>query len=144
LSSEKSELEKLFAKLDKALLEARDKTERAATSTTKTSQDYEKEIWAAAEACEYACLMYVLTYNIEGTNASPPSKVEDLDVSKALSQTILTLERTLADRQGKGPILDGYKLLRRDADLLRSSYLSMTRPKQKPDMQNKSHVLGQT
>ncbi len=131
MKSEKSEQDILSAKLDKALREARDKTERAARSTTKAFQVYEKELWAAAEACEYASLMYLLTYNLEGTNTPPPGKVEELDVSKALSQATLTLERILSDRQGQGPILEGYKLLRRDADLLRSSYLSMTRPKQR-------------
>ncbi|TMI58494.1 hypothetical protein E6H16_09620 [Candidatus Bathyarchaeota archaeon] len=55
---EKSEQEVLEGKLDRAIAEAETKTAKALDSITNKTEDAEKDLWAAAEAAEFASLVY--------------------------------------------------------------------------------------
>ena len=130
MSSEQAEQEILEDNLDRALAEARVKIEKAVESLSSNVAGYEKDVWAAAEACEYSSLVYSLTYNLEEA-AFPASKKENLQplaVAVGASQSLASI-RSLRATKDKNSILEGYRLLREAADRLRTSYLSLTRPK---------------
>jgi hypothetical protein len=94
MTVEKSEQELLEGKLDTALTEAETKVTKALESFPDRREESEKEIWAAAEATEFASLVYALTYSLEESSGNTGGKreiVETLTVLTAASQDLKTV-----------------------------------------------------
>jgi len=131
---EKSEQELLEAKLDTALAEAETKILKALESLPDRSVDSEKDVWAAAEAAEFASLVYALTYGLEESSGNTSGKreiVETLTVLNAAAQD-LKIVQAFRGKRDKDSLMEGYKLLRGTTDSLRNAYLGLTRTDQKP------------
>lgn len=130
MSTEKAEQEVLEGNLDKALADAEFKIQKAIESLSVNSQGNEKDVWAAAEACEYSSLVYSLAHNLEDQAVSP-SKVESPEPLATMMEARQSLDRirTLRKDGEKDSILEGYRTLRETADKLRISYLSLAKPK---------------
>jgi hypothetical protein len=131
---EKSEQELLEGKLDTALAEAETKILKAVESLPDRSVDSEKDVWAAAEAAEFASLVYALTYGLEESSGNTSGKreiVETLTVLNAAAQD-LKIVQTFRGKRDKDSLMEGYKLLRGATDSLRNAYLGLTRTGQKP------------
>jgi len=133
---EKSEQEVLEGKLDRAIAEAETKTAKALDSITNKTEDAEKDLWAAAEAAEFASLVYALTYSLEdstGNTASRRELDETSSILNASSQNLKTVQ-TLRGKGDKDSLMEGYKLLRGTTDALRNIYLALTRTSSKPQV----------
>jgi hypothetical protein len=138
MTVEKSEQELLEGKLDTALAEAETKVTKALESFPDRREESEKEIWAAAEATEFASLVYALTYSLEESSGNTGGKreiVETLTVLTAASQDLKTVH-ALRGKMDKDSLLEGYQLLRGTTDALRTAYLALTRTNQKPQATN--------
>ena len=134
MTVEKSEQELLEAKLDTALAEAETKILKALESLPDRSVDIEKDVWAAAEAAEFASLVYALTYGLEESSGNTSGKreiVETLTVLNAAAQD-LKIVQAFRGKRDKDSLMEGYKLLRGTTDSLRNAYLGLTRTDQKP------------
>ncbi len=135
MTVEKSEQEVLEGKLDRALAEAETKTSRALESITSKTEDSEKDLWAAAEATEFASLVYALTYSLEDSTVTTTRK-DDEDTSTMVRDAPQNLRRvqTLRKQLDKDSLLEGYKVLRGTTDSLRNAYLRITKIKTKPPL----------
>src|SRR2546426_11064562 len=119
---EKSEQEVLEGKLDRAIAEAETKTAKALDSITNKTEDAEKDLWAAAEAAQFASLVYALTYSLEdstGNTASRRELDEASSILNASSQNLKTVP-TLRGTADKDSLLTRYKLLRGTTRALRN------------------------
>ena len=132
MTVEKSEQEVLEGKLEKALAEAETKTSKASDSITNKTEDSEKDLWAAAEATEFASLVYALTYSLEDSTVTTTRK-DDEDTSTMVRDASQNLRRvqTLRKQLDKDSLLEGYKVLRGTTDSLRNAYLGITKIKTK-------------
>ncbi len=135
MNVEKSEQEVLEGKLDRALAEAETKTSKAADSLTNKTENSEKDLWAAAEATEFASLVYALTYSLEDSTVTTTRK-DDEDTSTMVRDASQNLRRvqTLRKQLDKDSLLEGYKVLRGTTDSLRNAYLRITKIKTKPPL----------
>ena len=137
MTVEKSEQEVLEGKLEKALAEAETKTSKASDSITNKTEDSEKDLWAAAEATEFASLVYALTYSLEDSTVTTTRK-DDEDTSTMVRDASQNLRRvqTLRKQLDKDSLLEGYKVLRGTTDCLRNAYLGITKIKTKTPLSN--------
>ena len=129
MTVEKSEQEVLEGKLDRAIAEAETKTAKALDSITNKTEDVEKDLWAAAEAAEFASLVYALTYSLEdstGNTASRRELEETPSILSTASQNLKTVQ-TLRGKGDKDSLTESYNLLRRTTDALRNAYLALTK-----------------
>jgi len=135
LTVEKSEQEVLEGKLEKALAEAETKTSKALDSVTNKTEEAEKDIWAAAEAAEYASLVYVLTHSLDDSPVTTTRKddEETLTIVRDASQNLKRVQ-TVRKQPDKDSLLEGYKILRGTTDSLRNTYLRITKIKTKPPL----------
>ena len=138
MTVEKSEQEVLEGKLDRALAEAETKTTKALESISNKREDSEKDVWAAAEAAEFASLIYALTYGLEDSTGSTTGKrspEEPVTILNAASQKLKTVQ-TLRGKGDKDSLLDGYKLLRGTTDDMRNVYLTLSKTETKQQVTN--------
>jgi hypothetical protein len=130
MTVEKNELEVLEGKLDGALTEAETKTAAALESVTSKRENFEKDIWAAAEATEFASLVYALTYDLQdssgGSTISRRETETTLTILSKASQDLKTVQ-AIKRKQDKDSLVEGYKLLRGITVALRNEYLALTR-----------------
>ena len=136
MTVEKGEQEVLEGKLDRAIAEAETKTAKALDSITNKTEDAEKDLWAAAEAAEFASLVYALTYGLEDSGGNTASRRELDETSSILNASSQNL-KTVQTHRGKGDkdsLMEGYKLLRGTTDALRNIYLVLTRTSSKPQV----------
>lgn len=135
MTVEKSEQEVLEGKLEKALAEAETKTSKALDSVTNKTEEAEKDIWAAAEAAEYASLVYVLTHSLDDSPVTTTRKddEETLTIVRDASQNLKRVQR-VRKQPDKDSLLEGYKILRGTTDSLRNTYLRITKIKTKPTL----------
>ncbi|HZF21713.1 MAG TPA: hypothetical protein VEZ43_04520 [Dongiaceae bacterium] len=135
MTVEKSEQEVLEGKLEKALAEAETKTSKALDSVTNKTEEAEKDIWAAAEAAEYASLVYVLTHSLDDSPVTTTRKddEETLTIVRDASQNLKRVQ-TVRKQPDKDSLLEGYKILRGTTDSLRNTYLRITKIKTKPPL----------
>src|SRR5215831_6741543 len=120
----------LEARLDEALKEAREKVNSAFQSATSTVKEHQKEVWAAAESLEYVSLLYIITYNLEGSAMErfthTKEQAELGTILKEASQLIeeVQIKRSKGDRAS---IIEAYKIVQKAANSLRLAYLSLTK-----------------
>jgi hypothetical protein len=137
MTVEKREQEVLEGKLDGALTEAETKTVAALESVNNKRESFEKDIWAAAEATEFASLVYALTYNLQDSGGSStggrPETEKTLTILSTASQNLKTVQ-ALRGKQDKDSLVEGYKLLRGTTDALRNEYLALTRARARPQV----------
>src|SRR2546425_6748123 len=138
LTVEKTEKEVLEGNLDKALAEAERKTGKALESIANKTEDSEKDLWAAAEAAEFASLVYTLTHSLEDSSGNTTTRRDSEETStvvKEASQNLKTVQE-LRKQRDKDRLLEGYKLLRRTTDALRNAYLTLSKTKTKQHATN--------
>jgi hypothetical protein len=137
MTVEKSEQEVLEGKLDGALIDAETKTGAALESVTNKTENFEKDIWAAAEATEFASLVYALTYSLEDSSGSNTTGRRETEPTRAIlsaaSQNLKTVQ-ALRGKQDKDSLVEGYKLLRGTTDALRNEYLALTKASARPQV----------
>ncbi len=135
MTAEKSEQEVLEGKLYGALTEAETKTAAALESVTNKRENFEKDIWAAAEATEFASLVYALTYNLQNSSGGSTTGRREtettLTILSTASQDLKTVQ-AIRGKQDKDSLVEGYKLLRGITGTLRNEYLALTRASAKP------------
>ncbi len=126
MSHQKAEQEVLDEKLRSALAEARTKTRQALERNSSDARTLERSLWAAAEATEYASLVYSLRHNVEDRNTShsTPNRRKTIDPSHLVEEARQSLayfeHQTDHDKES---VVEGYRTLRRAADDLRTAYL---------------------
>ena len=124
--SERSPVEQklLESKLEKALDDAWSKVNIALDKITESSTDIAMEIWFAAEALEYSCLMFNLTYGLEDLKpAVKPRKGEAAIVR--VKDSMEFLKRAREGRQKSAT--DAYVNLRAAADHLKAAHLDQVK-----------------
>lgn len=125
-----SEQEILSLNLDSALADAVLKTGKATEANASKAEGFAKRVWAAAEACEYASLIYALAHDLEESKTQPVSMEGDADPVTSIRRAsqFLSEAQTLRRQNGKQFVMEGYERLRQGTDILRSAYLALTRP----------------
>ncbi len=127
--SDLQEQQFLEKKLHDAIEEAWAKANVARDETLKGTETSTKTVWLAAEATEYSCLLYSLTYGLE--DVIPPLKgTKGLD-SKTLIDESLEALKLFRDQ----PIAkheEAYRILRNAAHGFQTAYMDSLKKQKKP------------
>ena len=111
----------LGRKLRDALDEAWTKANAALDEIGGSSKDSDMTVWLAAEAVEYTCLLYSLTYGLE--DVDPPLKqTKGLDYVALVKESVEALK--LVRNQASTKHEKTYEILRNAANELRTVHLS--------------------
>jgi hypothetical protein len=114
----------LESKLEKALDEAWSKVNIALDKISKPSADLSMEIWFAAEALEYSCVLFNLTYGLEDLKPTVKPR-KDAAASVLVKDSLELLRRGREERQKSAT--DAYFNLRTAADYLKAAHLAQVR-----------------
>ena len=114
----------LESKLEKALDEAWSKVNIALDNAPNPSASFAMEVWLAAEALEYSCLLFNLAYGLE--DLKPPVKPRKHEAAIVLIKGSMDLlKRT---RQGRHKsAADAYINVRTAADYLKTAHLDQVK-----------------
>lgn len=128
--SGKSPVEQKFLeqKLERALDDAWSKVNIALDETSKSSADFAKGIWFAAEAVEYSSLLFDLRYGLE--DVEPDVKIrKGEDPIVLIKDSLDLLKRARATRERS--TADAYVNLRTAADYLKAAHLDQVKKSSK-------------
>lgn len=111
----------LEGKLNGALDEAWSKLNRALEQTSKHSEQYEKDIWMAAEAVEYSSLLFNLTYGLDDLDPIPKDKKGEDALTLVRDSTDLFIEAREVRNKSS---VEAYAKIRHAAHYLKRAYLN--------------------
>ena len=120
--SDKSPAEQnlLESKLEKALDEAWSKVNIALDKASQSSASFAMEVWLAAEALEYSCLLFNLAYGLE--DLKPVVKPRKREAAIVLIKDSMDLLKRTREERHKSAA-DAYVNLRTAADYLKTAHL---------------------
>ncbi len=126
--SDLQEQEFLEKKLHEAIEEAWAKANIARDEALKGTETSPKKVWLAAEAAEYSCLLYSLTYGLE--DVIPPLKeTKGLDskilIDESLEALKLFRDRPMAKHE------EAYRILRNAARGFQTAYMDSLKKQRK-------------
>jgi hypothetical protein len=124
--SEKSPVEQKFLeqKLERALDDAWSKVNIALDEASKSSADFAKAIWLAAEAVEYSSLLFNLAYGLEDLDTEVRNRKRE-DPLILIKDSLDLLKRARERREGSSA--DAYVNLRTAADYLKAAHLDQVK-----------------
>ena len=110
----------LESKLEEALDEAWSKVNIALDKASQSSASFAMEVWLAAEAVEYSCLLFNLAYGLE--DLKPVVKPRKREAAIVLIKDSMDLlKRTREERHSSAA--DAYVNLRTAADYIKTAHL---------------------
>ncbi len=127
--SDLQEQQFLEKKLQEAIEETWAKANAARDETLKESESSAKKVWLAAEAAEYSCLLYSLTYGLE--DVTPPLKeTKGLDSKTLVNESLKALK--LIRDQPMAKHEEAYRMLRNAAHGFQTAYMDSLKKQKQP------------